>query len=86
MQKPMLAVVLEDLQRSKGQWMDIARALAPEGVVSYYSWLTKLAGGRIPDPSVNRIQRLFDWFQRARAQSPQTELRDAGSSGEAEEC
>ncbi|CBJ37876.1 protein of unknown function [Ralstonia solanacearum CMR15] len=82
----MLAVVLENLQRSKGQWMEIARALAPESVVSYYSWLTKLAGGRIPDPSVNRIQRLYDWFELARAQSLQGAPPGSGAPGEADEC
>ncbi len=33
------------------------------------SWLTKLAQGVIREPSVNRIQRLYDYF-RARHEVP----------------
>ncbi len=62
MSKPMLTLVLEDLASSKGRWSDIARELEPDNFISYYSWLTKLAQGRITEPSVNRIQRLYDYF------------------------
>ncbi len=61
----MLNVVLAELQARKGNWPAIAKAIEPCSWESYYSWLTKLAQGRIPDPSVNKIQTLFDHFRRA---------------------
>lgn len=72
--KPMLTQVLENLAACKGQWAEIARELEPENTVSYYSWLTKLAQGTIREPSVNKVQRLFDYFsaadERASAERP----------------
>lgn len=62
--KPMLQSVLDELQARKGQWRDIAHQLDPETPDRYYSWLTKLATGAISEPSVNRIQGLFDYFKR----------------------
>ena len=62
---PLLDSVLEELQARKGAWPEIAKAIEPDSWESYYSWLTKLAQGRIPDPSVNKIQRLSDHFQKA---------------------
>lgn len=62
-QQPILEFVLSELENRKGQWRQIARALAPEEVESYYSWLCKVAQGRIADPSVNKVQRLFDWLK-----------------------
>lgn len=61
--KPMLTQVLEDLAACKGGWMEIVRDLEPDNAVSFYSWLTKLAQGVIKEPSVNRIQRLYDYFR-----------------------
>lgn len=61
--KPMLTQVLEDLAACKGSWAEIARELEPDNTVSFYSWLTKLAQGTIREPSVNRIQRLYDYFR-----------------------
>lgn len=63
MTKPMLQQVQEDLAESKGQWSVIARDIDPDNFVSFYSWLTKLAQGRIAEPSVNRIQRLYDYYR-----------------------
>jgi hypothetical protein len=63
MTKPMLTQVQEDLAATKGSWSEIARELEPDNFVSFYSWLTKLAQGRIAEPSVNRIQRLYDYFR-----------------------
>lgn len=60
---PMLEFVLAELQARKGEWPEIAKAMEPDRWQSYYSWLTKLAQGRIPDPSVNKIQRLADHFR-----------------------
>jgi hypothetical protein len=62
MEKPMLAFVLEQLGQRKGKWKKIAEEIEPEKSVTYYSWLTKLAQGKIRDPSVGRIQRLRDYF------------------------
>lgn len=67
MNKPMLTWVLEDLDRCRGRWAEIARELEPDNFVSFYSWLTKLGQGVIREPSVNRIQRLFDYFESSRA-------------------
>lgn len=61
----MLTQVLSDLQSCKGTWREIARTMEPEGWESYYSWLTKLAQGTIKEPSVNKIQRLYDYFRAA---------------------
>lgn len=63
----MLTQVLEDLKSCKGTWREIARYMEPEGTVSYYSWLTKLAQGTIKEPSVNKIQRLYDYFHEREA-------------------
>jgi hypothetical protein len=58
MNQPLLPYVLDELHSRKGQWPSIAKNTELE-----YSWLTKLAQGRIPDPSVNKIQRLADYFR-----------------------
>lgn len=65
-EKPMFEYVLAQLKASKGKWPTIAKAMEPESWESYYSWLTKLAQGTIPDPSVNKIQRLKDYFEISR--------------------
>lgn len=62
MNKPMLETVLASLAEHKGQWREIARQMEPQASDSYYSWLTKLTQGTIKDPSVNKIQRLHDFF------------------------
>lgn len=62
MNKPMLDQVLSELASRKGSWREIARVMDQETPDSYYSWLTKLAQGTIKDPSVNKIQRLYDYF------------------------
>lgn len=74
--KPMLTQVLENLAACKGQWAEIARELEPENTVSYYSWLTKLAQGTIREPSVNKVQRLFDYFA-SKGVDAVTESREA---------
>lgn len=61
--KPMLTQVLEDLAACKGSWAEIARELEPDNTVSFYSWLTKFTQGVIREPSVNKVQRLFDYFE-----------------------
>lgn len=59
----MLEFVLSELQARKGTWIALAKELEPDSWASYYSWLTKLAQDRIPDPGVNKIQRLADHFR-----------------------
>ena len=56
MDTPMLQAVMAELQKRKGRLPDICAAL-PE---IDYSWLSKLTQGRIKDPSVNKIQALYD--------------------------
>lgn len=60
---PILEFVMDRLTACKGSWPAIAKQIEPEAWQSYYSWLTKLAQGRIPDPGVNKIQRLADFFR-----------------------
>lgn len=67
---PMLEYVLTELRARKGTWTEIAKELEPDSWASYYSWLTKLAQDRIPDPSVNKIQRLADYFRAQHAKQP----------------
>lgn len=62
-EEPLLHFVLAQLEVRKGSWRQIAREMEPEDSESYYSWLCKVAQGRIPDPSVNKIQRLADRFR-----------------------
>lgn len=63
MQEPIFDYVLAQLDARKGRWPDIAKDMRPDAWESYYSWLTKLAQRRIPDPSVNSIQELADKFR-----------------------
>lgn len=60
---PLLDYVLRELQARKGGWPDIAKAIEPNSWGSYYSWLSKLAQGAIPDPGVRKIQRLADYMR-----------------------
>lgn len=63
MDTPILEFVLEELDARKGTWPAISKAMEPNAWQSYYSWLTKLAQGRIPDPGVNKIQALADYLR-----------------------
>lgn len=60
MAEKLLDYVLKQLQANKGSWPTIARITELD-----YSWLTKLAQGKIDDPSVRKIQRLADFFRKA---------------------
>lgn len=60
---PILEFVLAELVVRKGSWPTIAKAMAPDAWQSYYSWMTKLAQGKIPDPGVNKIQELADYLR-----------------------
>lgn len=63
MNQPILEYVKNELAARRGTWRDIAKELEGENWESYYSWLEKVANGRIPDPGVNKIQRLLDHFR-----------------------
>jgi len=52
--------VLRQLQLHKGQWERISR-----DVDVPYSWLTKLAYGKIKNPGVERIEKLDSYFRAA---------------------
>jgi len=58
MDKPILEYVLTELRDRKGYWPAIAARTKLQ-----YSWLTKLAQGGIPEPGVNKIQKLADFFR-----------------------
>lgn len=60
---PILTFVKAELDARKGTWPAIAKQMRPDAPDSYYSWMTKLAQGRIPDPGVNNIQELADHFR-----------------------
>ena len=60
MTEKLLEFVLRKLQEKKGSWPNVAEQTDLE-----YSWLTKLAQGKIDDPSVRKIQRLADHFRKA---------------------
>ena len=62
MNQTILQFVMQHLAERKGDWPKISKDMAPKAWRSYYSWLAKLAQGHIPDPGVNRIQRLADYF------------------------
>lgn len=51
--------VQDKLKESKGSWRVVCEKTGLD-----YSWLTKLAQGRIPNPSVHKIQALADYFQK----------------------
>lgn len=53
--------VQDKLKESKGNWRVVC-----ENTGLDYSWLTKLAQGRIPNPSVHKIQTLHDYFKKPR--------------------
>lgn len=57
--QPILDYVLQELEKRKGTWPSICASVPDID----YSWLSKLARGQIPDPSVRRIQRLADHFR-----------------------
>jgi len=67
MDQTLLDFVQQELDARKGlrtgNLTDIAKTIEPDSWESYYSWLSKLVQGRIPDPSVNKIQRLADYFR-----------------------
>lgn len=64
MAEKLLAYVVRELQARKGEWPRIASETDLD-----YSWLTKLAQGRIPDPGVNKVERLAFYFKGARRRS-----------------
>jgi len=51
--------VQKRLQESKGSWRSVCSDTGLD-----YSWLTKLAQGKIPNPSVHKIQTLADYFKK----------------------
>lgn len=53
-------VALLEAMRSKGFSL---RQIAPAGGSVEYEWLKKFSAGKIPDPSVNRIQDLYERLQ-----------------------
>lgn len=55
------------------------RAVAPDGGPVEYDWLKKFSAGKIPDPSVNRIQALHDRLLQMRT----AQMRATSHSGDA---
>jgi hypothetical protein len=58
MAEKLLPYVVRELQARKGDWPKISADTELD-----YSWLTKLAQGRIPDPGVNKIEKLAEYFK-----------------------
>jgi transcriptional regulator with XRE-family HTH domain len=59
METNILEFVKGRLTAAKGQWPTICRETGLR-----YSWLSKFAQDRIPNPGITKIQRLADYFQR----------------------
>jgi hypothetical protein len=59
----LLSFVRGELEARKGTWPSIAKAMEPGSWESYYSWLAKMADGRIADPGINKVQALADYFR-----------------------
>lgn len=57
MQKTLLQLVLEELEKNRGKWRDVAR-----GSRVPYDTLTKIAQGQIKNPGVLTIQQLAEYF------------------------
>lgn len=55
--EPILSFVRRKLEESRGDWVEISRA---SGVP--YHTLTKVAQGTTPNPRIDTIQRLMDFF------------------------
>jgi len=55
--EPILAFVLRKLEESRGKWVEVAR----DSGVPYHT-LTKIAQGQSPDPRIDTVQRLVDYF------------------------
>ena len=53
----LLKQVISEQNKRKGDWPQIDA----DNVVSY-SWLSKLAQRKIPDPGINKIVRLYDYL------------------------
>lgn len=62
MEEPLLDFVLTELDSRKGKRVGNLADIARDTELDY-SWLSKLAQRRIPDPSVNKIQKLADYFR-----------------------
>lgn len=58
MEKTLLELVYTELEKRRGRLPDICKACPDID----YSWLSKLNQRRIPNPSVTKIQRLYDHF------------------------
>lgn len=68
----MFQAVLAELAKRKGRLPEVCEAVP--GID--YSWLSKLTQGRIKDPSVNKIQALYDFlFQIRRSADPAVDLQ-----------
>jgi len=54
--------VQSELQARKGTWQRICTDTGLD-----YSWLSKLALGKIGDPGIHKMQRLADYFAQQKA-------------------
>lgn len=57
--------VMTQLQEHKGSWPAIAQATGLD-----YSWLTKVAQGKIENPGVRQIEQLAAYFEEAAREAP----------------
>lgn len=61
--EPFFDYVKRKLESTKGRWPDVAQG---SGVP--ISTLRKIAQGRTTEPSVSKVQALYDYFQRTQVQ------------------
>jgi len=66
--EPIFDFVKRNLVLTKGRWPDVS-----EGSGVPISTLRKIAQGQIPDPGVNKVQALADYFSLQRAEKPTTQ-------------
>ena len=61
MAKSSVDTAIDYLQESKGSWPEICRVTKLQ-----YSWLSKLAQGRIQNPGTRKIEKLLEYSRRPR--------------------
>lgn len=74
MTEPILSYIQRRLEEFRGQWPTISR----ETLVGYDT-IAKLARGERPNPELNTIQPLIDWFDGQDESKPNANARKASS-------
>lgn len=70
--EPILAFVIRRLQESRGYWPQIALATG----VPYFT-ITNIVQGKVDDPRVSTMQKLYDYFNARDAEAAKLKERTA---------